>query len=102
MTCFAQGTATPANSESGEGRDDLVAEGGVVAIETPRAPTRLPASANGDGEVEESLLQSSQRPIVRLLIVEDDEEDFDLVEALLSRAPETRFDVVWRPASRPA
>ncbi len=67
----------------------------MVAVETLRGPPRLLAGANSDSDVEESLLQSSQRPIVRLLIVEDDEEDFDLVEALLARAPETRFDVVW-------
>jgi diguanylate cyclase len=95
MTSFAQGTTGPANSEGREQCDELSAEVAVVAIETLRPPSRLLAGANCDGEVEESLLQSSQRPIVRLLIVEDEEEDFDLIETLLSRAPETRFDVVW-------
>lgn len=95
MTSSAQGTATPANSELADQAGSLPPHASVVAIDTLRGAPRLIAGANSDGEVEESLLQSSQRPIVRLLIVEDDDEDFDLIEALLSRAPETRFDVVW-------
>ncbi len=69
--------------------------GSVVVMESLRCHPQLLATGANDGEVEESLLQSSQRPIVRLLVVEDDEEDFEITEALLSRAPETRFDVVW-------
>jgi PleD family two-component response regulator len=86
----------PANGEQAEPPSSApLSHGSVVAIDTLCGAPRLLAGANSDGEIEESLLQSSQRPIVRLLIVEDDDEDFDLIEALLSRAPETRFDVVW-------
>ncbi len=67
----------------------------VVVMDSLRCQPQLLVSGANDGEVEESLLQSSQRPIVRLLVVEDDEEDFEVVESLLSRAPETRFEVVW-------
>lgn len=69
--------------------------GPVVVMDALRCQPQLLATRANDGEIEESLLQSSQRPIVRLLVVEDDEEDFEIVEALLSRAPETRFEVVW-------
>ncbi len=69
--------------------------GDVVPLEMLRAPARLGGQEPADAGVEESLLQSSERPVIRLLIVEDDEEDYDITEELLARAPETRFDVVW-------
>jgi diguanylate cyclase (GGDEF)-like protein len=95
MTSPSQGTATPANTDEADRDGDLDGSGAVVAIDALRGQPRLLGTVRADGEVEETLLQSSHRPIVRLLIIEDDEEDFDLVEALLSRAPETRFEVVW-------
>jgi diguanylate cyclase (GGDEF)-like protein len=69
--------------------------GSVVTIDALRGQPRLLTGANSDGEVEETLLQCSQRPIVRLLIVEGQDDDFDVTEQLLSQAPETHFEVVW-------
>ena len=107
MTSSAHGSPTPARSDpagaalpepaSTASASTKSAEwaGSVVVMDQLRCQPHLLAGGANDGEVEESLLQSSQRPIVRLLVVEDDEEDFEVVEALLSRAPETRFEVVW-------
>lgn len=98
MTTMAPRTdRLPAASDAGPGsRGNRPAESGdVVPLDTLRGPVRLGDHEPADAGVEESLLQSSQRPIIRLLIVEDDEEDYDLTEELLARAPETRFDVVW-------
>lgn len=71
-----------------------VPSGSVVAIDARRGQSRIGSPPASDGEIEESLLQSSQRPIVRLLVIEGDEDDFDVTEELLSRAPETRFEVI--------
>lgn len=68
--------------------------GSVVSLDMLRGTPRPTPSAD-PGEIEESLLQSSRRPIVRLLVVDANEDDFDLIEGLLARAPETRYDVAW-------
>jgi diguanylate cyclase (GGDEF)-like protein len=89
------GSTTAANGAGSTSFDAAATHGSVVTIDALRGQPRLLVGANADGDVEETLLQSSQRPIVRLLIVEANEEDFDFTEQLLARAPETRFEVVW-------
>lgn len=98
MTTTAQCTdRLPARSAAAATGDAArPAEGGeVVQIETLRGPVQLGDPVPPDPEIEETLLQSGERPIVRLLIVEDDDEDYDVMEEMLARAPETRFEIIW-------
>lgn len=88
-------SASPALAAASDHLVTTTGQGSVVTIEALRGQPRLLMGANNDGDVEETLLQCSQRPIVKLLIVEADEEAFDVTEQLLSQAPETRFEVVW-------
>lgn len=95
MTTSSSSAATPVIPGKPGNENAPTAAGSVVPIDALRGPLRQESAATHDGEIEESLLQSSQRPIVRLLVIEDDEDDFDVTEELLARAPETRFEVAW-------
>lgn len=39
-------------------------------------------------------------PVIRVLLVEDDEDDVLLTREVLSDVPDTRFEVTWRPDAR--
>ncbi len=88
-------SASPADTATSDHLVTSTGQGSVVTIDALRGQPRLLTGANNDGDVEETLMQCSQRPIVKLLIVESEDEAFDVTEQLLSQAPETRFEVVW-------
>lgn len=95
MTTSQSSASAPVTPGKPDNENEPAATGSVVAIDALRGPSRLSGAAPGACGIEESLLQSGQRPIFRLLVIEDDEDDFDVTEELLSRAPDTRFEVVW-------